>query len=334
MKFGVELEGGFESSSACCRDCHMKTDSSVSVRTDVGFTGECVSSVLNGWSAVENWIRRHAPVAANTTCGFHLHMSFGRPWRTALNVARMAENFRTVETGIRDAVAEKLEELRAAGAVRQSYHDRMYTRLQGDNNYCALSRRERPIRETIGEAYGDGSRYRMLNLSAFDKHGTVELRLFAGGTKRDAEAMIALADAAVRFVRSFLQQRPRTRWESLPAEDDSINSCITSALNGEAHVVKTSAGVTLLEDGQIVRQLTPWGTTMQAVIVPTRAASSVQTAADVNRFMASNCCAECDRNMDPINVDALLSRNISNMPINTGFTINRVLTVDGTPVTD
>lgn len=74
---GLELEGGWHREFD---DAQIGSDGSVRCPSNItratGHFGELVSPVLT-METWEEWLRKHYPNGTDTSCGFHIHLSFG-----------------------------------------------------------------------------------------------------------------------------------------------------------------------------------------------------------------------------------------------------------------
>lgn len=212
MRFGVELEGGFQLSNYPCEisledleneetsegtcGCVMKKDGSVSVYSQIcDWIGEINSPILSSLEEVKKFIFTHAPLKANDSCGFHLHLSFDQDTRSAYRFAKLLEN-RNLEEEFLSGLAEVGETLLHKGKMSPSYEKRLSQRISGKNDYC---QRRRDL----------SCRYRALNWCAFSSHRTLEIRVFPGGNRGDAFAMFVLAEWSVKFLRMKSVSRER-----------------------------------------------------------------------------------------------------------------------------
>jgi hypothetical protein len=195
-RFGIELEGGWDLAP---RDARLfKSDSSVSVpgRWRVG---EIVSPVLESWQDGSDFMLVNYPDHTGSSCGLHVHMSFGDGAANPYNVGRLADSS-AYQTGL-------LDSLRALAAELKVTSKAFYSRLDNENSYCRTA--WSPL-----EGLNGGTRYRAVNFAAYSKHGTVEIRVLPMFSKRQI---------SVRMVKRVLSFTDRYL-SALPAETDIVKA--------------------------------------------------------------------------------------------------------------
>jgi len=212
-KFGIELEGGWDMAP---RDARLfKNDSSVNVpgRWKVG---EIVSPILTDWQAGSDFLLVNYPDHTGTSCGLHVHMSFGDAAANAFNVGRIADS-RAYQDGLLTTLRELAAELKVTSKA-------FYSRIDGENTYCRPTwHNGRPL---------ETERYRAVNFAAYNRHGTIEIRVLPMFSKRQI---------SVRMVRRVLSYTDRYL-SALPAETDVVSTVPASALaalsSDPVHIVK------------------------------------------------------------------------------------------------
>lgn len=155
--------------------------------------GEVASPPLNTMQEVRQFIREYYPDEVNSSCGFHVHMSFSR-----LNYSRLTHcDFWNLFQTRMDKFANEIRE--------HPGRDLLVSRLAGHNEYCQKNfRPEEQFWRT--EQYGDRDRhprYSQLNY-CYDRHGTMECRVFPCFPR--SETSILAFDALTGCVNAFLSR--------------------------------------------------------------------------------------------------------------------------------
>lgn len=179
---GVELEGGWNLRP---RD-EMHQDLSVRVRAN--HSGEIPSKPFKTLEALEEWVLRTAPDLVDTTCGFHIHISFKQPayynWLTTPRFYKLLL-LRVKKWGVAEGLPSTHHFWkRWRGTFRLPHNHR---------NYC---RKEFiPEKQLNNTEKGPEGSVRHCHLNfCWKMHGTLELRLFPAFPKEQ----VALYTSAVR----------------------------------------------------------------------------------------------------------------------------------------
>lgn len=192
-KIGVELEGGWKNTFPEDDPTEIYADHSVHLG---GFThiGEIASPPLLLEEAIK-WTDVHYPDGSDTTCGMHIHVSV----KDDLAYARLSvsPHFYMKFLLWGKAFCDTLP--------KGDDRDRFYSRLKGDNRFCALKfipSRQIPLKRKGGGNNVDANpRYTQLNF-AKGVHGTVENRTFP--IFKEKETALKVIEAYVGLVEEFL----------------------------------------------------------------------------------------------------------------------------------
>jgi len=184
-RYGVELEGAWDYVPE-----NYVHDGSVDIYESYEFIGEIPSPPMTLLSTVDKWITNNYPVFVNESCGMHVHMSFK-------NLADYALLMDTQTFQI--FLLEELDHWgRKYGLPR---HHALFSRLQGDNEFCELS--FCPDEQVMLTNKGH-ERYNVLNF-CFSLHKTLEVRVLPA-FEHSHEAISAVHEVS-RIVNSWLKQK-------------------------------------------------------------------------------------------------------------------------------
>lgn len=183
-KIGLELEGGWfrhdgfrglvtMDNYSLIRDSSIELGSSIPKRfwgNDIGklqnlrdnfHIGELVSNPYNSLEEAENLIKECWPDITNTTCGFHIHLSFNKPsYYSCL-----------MDSGFYDYFRSSLYEFMVEHKLGQTFRDR----FDGHNRFC-LNNFD-PDAQAYTEQKYHPARYYALNF-CYGLHKTMEVRVF------------------------------------------------------------------------------------------------------------------------------------------------------------
>lgn len=160
-KFGVELEGGWDSPPPDRE--RLRGDGSVVGVSGQFFVGECTSRPFDDLSVGLAWIENNYPDKRGQSCGLHVHMSFTPHIKAVSFLADSVEYWDHLE-----------QELSTWGKQRNVKSRHFWARLRGENDMCSVGGRWRAPTVLKG---GSVDRYRAVNFEALNKHGTVEIRV-------------------------------------------------------------------------------------------------------------------------------------------------------------
>lgn len=158
-KWGVELEGAWNHEPADSR--RLVDDCSVRCCGSYRSGAEYRSRILRTWSATCTAVRENYPDVVDGSCGMHVHMSFHH--REEIVFLGDSERYQ-------DYLLMKLRRWGVRAAIKNPH---FWSRLEGRNSFCQLSWNPRRL---VDPGCGD-DRYRVVNFSAFHRHGTVEVRV-------------------------------------------------------------------------------------------------------------------------------------------------------------
>jgi hypothetical protein len=208
-KIGLEVEGGWggERGIAPFDDLDLTADRSIDgtmMRTDRAMTsvhvGEAVSEPIDR-EAVDEWINKYWPTEANITCGYHIHVSFRKPFWYTLCTRK------SFFLHLLAKVEAKMEE------IPLGPRHYLRRRLQGQNVFCNMDFDAAGQIRVQERRIVNRVRYGALNF-AHGLHGTMEFRLYPTfRNKKEArifthvylDAINEYLDAATQrsWVRSF-----------------------------------------------------------------------------------------------------------------------------------
>ena len=191
---GVELEGGWNARPK--EQLHQD----LSVRVKAFHVGEIASKPFKSIEVLEKWLESTAPDVVDTTCGFHIHVSFQQEYYYSwLTTPRF---YRLLLLRIKKwALEEK---------IPTSHH--FWKRWRGtfklphnNRNYCRKEFiPEKQLQNT--EKGPDGSvRHCHLNF-CLAMHGTVELRLFPGWQKTELHRYIGGVKTFTDAIEDFIER--------------------------------------------------------------------------------------------------------------------------------
>lgn len=157
--WGIELEGGWDDEPF---DADLlREDGSVRVRGDYYSYGEIPSPPFSSWPATVRFVRSNYPDHVGASCGMHVHMSFN-------NIG--------CYSCLMDSDGEYQKHLLGAiWAWKEKHRIRSTSfvqRLKGMNQYCADGWEPDGVKGEINT-----SRYKIINWRAYNRHGTVEVRV-------------------------------------------------------------------------------------------------------------------------------------------------------------
>lgn len=197
--FGFELEGGWNDPPPDAES--LIGDGSVTARGS-HWTGELPSPVFTALQCQDafEYLEENYPHVVNSSCGLHVHLGFAEQFRNPIVGCLATTKYRNYLYGSIKRWANKAN-LDRQDAVLLS------GRLQGLNSYCS---RPVPSDFLIGKSV---SRYHGINLSALNKHGTVEIRVLPAFQEScDAKAAIWTVlwatDRWLRLRMTELDKRP------------------------------------------------------------------------------------------------------------------------------
>lgn len=157
-KIGVEMEGAFLYKPRFPR---IKRDGSVNISfnklviEERGLrlylsSGEINSRPYKNIVSLQNWIQKHFPRFSNSTCGFHVHVSF----RDLMFKAALTNQ------DFHDRFIEDLNTWLESKRISTPFK----SRLKGNNYYCRIG-------------FNRWDKYRAINFAS--RYGTIEFRIFS-----------------------------------------------------------------------------------------------------------------------------------------------------------
>jgi len=191
-KVGVELEGGWNR-----RPLRKVIVEDRSVRTQLNHNGEINSPAFSDLDALEEWLVAHRPDGVDTSCGFHIHLSF----KSRMDYLRLTTPrfYRFLLKIIKAWAIEK--------EIPETHH--FWKRFRGTfrapngRNFCRKDfTPETQLYET--RKGPDGSaRHCHLNF-CWTLHKTLELRLFPGWETERSALYMSGVHCFVEAVEKFL----------------------------------------------------------------------------------------------------------------------------------
>lgn len=201
-KIGVELEGGWDYTPSS----PIYADGSV--RGVEGKEGEICSPPLS-LSKIQRWIVENYPSNVNSTCGFHIHISF----------YNLLDYQKVLSPQFYSFFLGRVEKW---GKEKKIYSSSpFWDRLNGDNSYCY---RKWNGDEQVFLNSKSSERYYHLNY-CFSFHGTIECRLFP--MFKQKELTCEAVSLFCEIVEEWLKNQPREKSISLSVETDNEIEKIT-----------------------------------------------------------------------------------------------------------
>jgi hypothetical protein len=202
-KIGCELEGGWR-----VRPKGLKYDGSV--YADAEFIGEVSSPAFLWVESLIRWIRKFYPHEVNSSCGFHIHVSF----RNDLFYSLLMDE---------DFYRYFLEKTRrwALKKEREGYNMALFwERWEGRNKYC---KRYFDPEEQASLDEKDDARYAHLNF-CYKLRGTLECRLFPMFEKVDlaCEAVWLFYRIISYWLRDYEKKEKEEEYTIVLTEDNRV----------------------------------------------------------------------------------------------------------------
>lgn len=190
---GVELEGAAWPNGGCLNefwkgDCSVgcygecESHNSYSCRCGENDAGEAASHVLRSWDEIEEWVRDNWPGVHDHTCGLHLHVS-----TNVADYCRLMDP--DFDAAYQVAMQGLMQELSPEDFALFS------PRFEGENEFC--------YPDFCPKIGGGTQRYTQLNFTAFQRHGTLECRvfpMFEGGPDVALEAIAAFIECVEDYL--------------------------------------------------------------------------------------------------------------------------------------
>ena len=191
---GVELEGGWMKRPK--DPLHQE----LSLRCGGTHVGEAVSKPFKSLDVLQQWIEENAPDVVDTTCGFHIHISFKEPphynWLTTPRFYKL--------------LLLRIKKWGSDEGIAQTHH--FWKRWRGtfklphnNRNYC---RKEFiPEKQLNNLEKGPEGSVRHCHLNFCKKlHGTIELRLFPGFEKEKVGRYMGAVRCFTSAVEDFIDR--------------------------------------------------------------------------------------------------------------------------------
>ncbi len=194
--FGIELEGGWDRRPPIVQSggASFREDGSVRTNGDE-WSGEIPSPVLHSWAEASTFVIDNYPEHVGSTCGMHVHMSFGDRQKEAVSALLDSDG------GFLNAL---VADLKAWGRKKQKVSSQaFYSRLDGENEYANLRwLPNNAIRDYRSDDYE--TRYTICNFVSLHTHGTVEIRVLP--MFRSARLSMRAVRRVIAFTELYLRR--------------------------------------------------------------------------------------------------------------------------------
>lgn len=200
-KIGVELEGGWDkvfSDAVIEHDHSVKNLPNEYILSSITgkapkHIGEIPSKPFASLEELKVWLVKHYPIALNSTCGFHVHISLRKNlYYSQLMDRAFLKFFRS------KATTWGKEEAIPTGSP-------FWVRLSGKNKFCTSTFIPHQQSQLIIKEQNDARRYTMFNY-CFGMHGTMECRI--APMFPTAEQAFSWVKLVVETAEEWLSSRP------------------------------------------------------------------------------------------------------------------------------